>query len=47
MCNLTTGEKRVVMAMMKTFEPILGSDYDFSPHKKIEKEVNKSLKNTS
>lgn len=44
LCDLTTEGQRVALAMMKTYEPLLGNEYDFSDHKEIEKRVKKSLK---
>jgi len=43
LCSLTVGEQRVALAMMKTYEPLLGKNYDFSRHKEIEKRVKDSL----
>jgi|YNPMSStandDraft_1061717.scaffolds.fasta_scaffold39901_1 hypothetical protein len=37
LCTLTPGERRVALAMMRTYEPLLGNDYDFSIHSAIEK----------
>ena len=34
MCNLTDKEKKIVLAMIHTYE---NKDYDFSIHKKVEK----------
>ncbi|MFH1365423.1 MAG: hypothetical protein ABIH28_02475 [archaeon] len=42
MCNLTDGEKKIVLAMIHTYENFLkekfGEEYDFEKHKKIEEE---------
>lgn len=43
LCNLTIGEQRVALVMMKTYEPLLGSNYDFSVHEVIEKNIKASL----
>jgi len=43
LCSLTTGEKRVALAMIKTYENILNNEYDFSQHKNVEHEVKRSL----
>ncbi|GBE20406.1 MAG TPA: hypothetical protein ENG87_00895 [Candidatus Pacearchaeota archaeon] len=44
MCNLTKKEKRIVIAMIHTYETFMKEKfnltYDFSKHKKIEKELN-------
>lgn len=43
MCNLSTEEKRVALAMIHTYENFikekLDSNYDISKHKKVEEEV--------
>ncbi|MFH1607995.1 MAG: hypothetical protein ABIA78_02580 [archaeon] len=43
MCDLTKEEKRVVMAMIHTYENFLnekyGEDYDFEVHERVEKEL--------
>lgn len=36
LCMLTPGEQRVALAMMRTYEPLLGNEYDFSVHAKVE-----------
>lgn len=43
LCNLTVGEQRVALSMMKTYESTLNPDYDFSVHKEIEKKILKNL----
>jgi len=43
MCNLTLGEQRVVLAMIKTYEKMLDTGYNFKQHEKIEKKVRKAL----
>lgn len=43
LCSLTIGEQRVALAMMRTYEPLLGEKYNFSKHKKIEKRIKKFL----
>jgi hypothetical protein len=43
LCNLTVGEKRVAMAMIKTYEKTLNNNYNFAQHKKIELEIKRSL----
>jgi len=44
MCRLTDNEKKLVLAMISTYETFLkkklGTDYDFEKHKKIEEEIN-------
>lgn len=44
LCNLSVEGQRVALAMMKTYEPLLGKKYDFVAHKQIEKKVKKSLR---
>lgn len=39
MCNLTDKEKKIVLAMIHTYE---NKDYDFSVHKKVEEKLNNS-----
>jgi hypothetical protein len=43
LCDLTLGEQRVALAMMKTYEPLLEENYEFSAHKEIENRVLSSL----
>lgn len=43
LCNLTVGEQRVALSMMKTYEPVVRKNYDFSIHSRIEKKVKASL----
>lgn len=43
LCDLTVGEQRVALSMMKTYEPVIRKNYDFSIHSKIEKKVKASL----
>ncbi len=44
LCDLLVGEQRVALAMMKTYEPLLGNNYNFNAHKDIELQIMKSLK---
>ncbi len=44
MCSLTKGEKKVVMAMIRTYERFIhevykGEEYDFKQHEKIEHDL--------
>ena len=43
LCSLTLGEQRVVLAMMYTYERVLGMDYDFTKHSEIEERILASL----
>ncbi|MAG10930.1 hypothetical protein CMI44_01295 [Candidatus Pacearchaeota archaeon] len=44
MCDLNDNEKKVVLAMIHTYENFLkeklGQDYDFEKHREIEEELN-------
>ena len=42
-CDLTLGEQRVALAMIKTYEPLLGGIYKFSVHRKVEDRVKDSM----
>ena len=44
LCNLSLEGKRVALAMMRTYESLLGNNYDFSVHERVEREVKRSLK---
>lgn len=43
LCSLTVGEQKVALAMIRTYENILGTNYDFTQHCRIEKKVIQSL----
>jgi len=39
MCNLNDKEKKIVLAMINTYENHINSNYDFSVHKKVEEKI--------
>ena len=42
MCNLNEKEKKIVMAMIHTYENHINKNYDFSVHKKVEDKIKSS-----